>query len=342
MCMLSYLPPKVMPDMTELRNGTEINPDGHGFAVHAGDRLITGHSLDAETALADFEEVRDLYPYGPALFHSRITTSGATDLTNCHPFRIGNDPLTVMAHNGILFSPPADEQRSDTRIWAEEIMPVKYFRLDKETVRDQIRWRIGRNNKFVIITANPRYKCSAYIINQQAGIWSKDSGIWHSNDGYKPFLPRRSYVASSMYDCYFCMSTGTVSGWSDICYRCNLCQYCEMVRADCECYRPQGGYGRRFPRVLGATASTTQTTFAVTGQGEVTADTSVPSTAFLAAGDDNAPWCPCTVRPWTKVINGVTMYECPKCHTAWSLPAAREHLTATGGDTHGRNATAEQ
>jgi predicted glutamine amidotransferase len=99
----------VQPDTDALLTGALVNADGHGFAIVAGrrlDRLIVQRGLDGEAVIDAFIAARLQHPQGPALFHSRLATHGDTTLDNCHPFTLGGDTRTVLAHNGVL---PAED-----------------------------------------------------------------------------------------------------------------------------------------------------------------------------------------------------------------------------------------
>lgn len=196
MCMLSLYPPGIQPDPEHLLNGARINRDGFGYAIitgttRSGRGLLTGKSMTAPDLVKQFCELREQHPEGPALFHSRLSTGGLRNTDNCHPFTVSNDDKTVLAHNGVLFSVPRGESRSDTRIFAEDMFP-KYRRLDKGypvkdgyrfTVLDQIAAWAGARNKIMILTANKRYRYSYYMINDDQGWWL-DTGEWHSNRDY--------------------------------------------------------------------------------------------------------------------------------------------------------------
>lgn len=205
MCLLSYYPPGVMPDREHIENGCTYNEDGFGWAIVVpaddnglGARLIVGKSLNAGEAVDGFLRARGNNPYGPALFHSRLSTGGTEDTYNCHPFQVGHDPETVVAHNGILFSVDYKEKKSDTRIFAERIMPKQYKRLDKPGVQRAFHRHLGTYNKMVVLTVNPRYKSYAYLFNEEAGHWTTD-GEWHSNLDYLSPAPiyRRSFKGGS-------------------------------------------------------------------------------------------------------------------------------------------------
>jgi hypothetical protein len=187
MCLLTFCPDGVVPDVNALADGASMNPDGHGFAVVAGDRIIVRRGLDAEQVVEEFIRVRDAYPNGPALFHSRLATHGTVSKQNCHPFRMGRDRRTVLAHNGILpdqVRPVGDDIRCDTRIAAEDYLPHDPFgSLDSPAGSEALRRWLGPTNKMVILTVDPRYRNTAYLLNEDCGFWHND-GAWYSNTGF--------------------------------------------------------------------------------------------------------------------------------------------------------------
>lgn len=186
MCILTFIKPGITPDTDLLLRGALVNPDGHGYAIHTGDQILTGHGLDATTLIAEFTKLRDMHPDGPALFHSRLATHGRHDLTNCHPFRLGGDERTVLAHNGILpahVHPAKGDPRSDTRIAAEDYLPTRPFgSLDSWAGRERLERWLG-TDKLVLLTVDPAYKHPAYIFNEHRGHWI--AGSWYSNDTYR-------------------------------------------------------------------------------------------------------------------------------------------------------------
>lgn len=184
MCLLTYIPEGIQPDMTALENGTELNRDGYGYAIVHHDQLTIRKDLVAERILERFQLDRAAMPDGPALFHSRMSTHGTVNTKNCHPFHVGGDQRTVIAHNGILpnaVHPALKDKRSDTRIAAEDFIPrlgPLWFRRTRLAIE---KW-MGTGNKMVVLTTNRHYKGNAFILNEEAGIW--DNGIWYSNDMY--------------------------------------------------------------------------------------------------------------------------------------------------------------
>jgi hypothetical protein len=170
MCLITYLPPGVMPVQEHLENGARLNPDGHGFALGT---TWAHKGLDPAWMIRMFTRLREENPGVPALFHSRLGTGTSTPtVDNCHPCHSGD---LIIAHNGFLF--PASNGKSDTRVFAEEILPR--YDLDNEQHRQILEQRLGPHNKLVILKPDGH----ADILNPQHGITLPD-GTWHSNISY--------------------------------------------------------------------------------------------------------------------------------------------------------------
>lgn len=269
MCILSYHPSNapLNSDVYEaLKNGFLNNPDGSGYAIASPnyDYVLTGHSLYGRDALDEFMDMRRDNPEGPALFHSRWATHGSISTANCHPFYVDHDKRTVLGHNGIL---PADahpskrDDRSDTRILADELLPITYSRLDHKPTRRRLATWAGRGNKLLILTVDPKYRRPYYLVNAAAGTWDRTTGMWHSNTGYMyvptwhypstaaantsdPYDPTTPYDSDFevRYDaegreiCWMC-GTGTLSEWTRYCNNttCESCGDCGEWAGDCLC-----------------------------------------------------------------------------------------------------------
>lgn len=243
MCLLTFIPAGKQPDEGALLRGIDSNPHGNGFAIVHCDQVIVRKSMDGDKLLSEFMELREQCPDGPAIFHSRITTHGATTEDNCHPFNVGHDPRTVFAHNGIMpnrVQPRGKDQRSDTRITAEDFLP-RFGNLNKPTTRKAFtRWMTANyTNKAVILTVDPRYSENAYLFNEAAGMW--DDGIWYSNDSYQPNR-WNAYAKTSPWT----SSTLGTGGWDDYptgtngYYWCGECKQEESVcRTVATCGKPR-------------------------------------------------------------------------------------------------------
>ncbi|WP_068056217.1 class II glutamine amidotransferase [Nocardia xishanensis] len=247
MCILTFVKPGITPDLDALSNGAAANPHGHGYAVITGNTITVGHGMDAATVIAEFAQVRAQYPDGPALFHSRLATHGLREIDNCHPFRLGGDERTVLAHNGILptnVHPHADDPRSDTRIAAEDYLPTQPFgSLDSWAGREHFERWLGRD-KIVILTVDPAYKHRAYIFNEHRGHWDAES--WYSNTDYRPYQWREAADDCEEY----CVNCGEPD-YDRLGPHCPWCGFCtECIRTFPKCVCPSLDGEERYADLL--------------------------------------------------------------------------------------------
>lgn len=267
MCMLTVFP---MPDLLDadmierLENGAAVNDDGHGFAVVVGRQIHTGHNLDRKQAIAQFAEAYE-QATGPALFHSRWATHGAVTEFNCHPFPVRKFTDTYLAHNGIMPAeaiPDKGDPRPDTRVFADDILPRRFSRLDSRKVRGHLSTWLG-GNKVAILTTNRRYRRNLYLFNAGLGEWV--DGVWFSNSDYDGTWSR--YLASKYgtvnaepENCILC-GMYAVNAWA-ICTSCQTCQDCLEVQSECLCYLPSHKEADddpdQWPSVLYPTGSTVE------------------------------------------------------------------------------------
>ncbi|RDI45304.1 class II glutamine amidotransferase [Nocardia mexicana] len=235
MCILTFYRPGVTPDLVALHAGAIVNPDGHGYAVVADDRILVGHGLDPDRVIDEFATVRAEFPDTPALFHSRLATHGTVSVDNCHPFIVGGDERTVLAHNGILptlVQPPKGDLRSDTRIAAEDFLPTQPFgSLDAWTGRSGLEQWL-RTDKMVLLTIDPAYRHTAYVFNEHLGHHS-DDGAWYSNTSYQWPLALLDGNAEDAY-CGMCGEFDPERPGTH-CVFCGYCQDCIRPFPHCEC-----------------------------------------------------------------------------------------------------------
>ncbi|MEH1166433.1 hypothetical protein V6V47_13695 [Micromonospora sp. CPCC 205539] len=246
MCLLTFCPATVMPDLTALLHGADANPHGHGFAIVTGSRIVVEHGMDGPSVIEAFAAARREYPDGPALFHSRLTTHGATSLDNCHPFPVGGDPRTVLAHNGVLprrVQPGRGDTRSDTRIAVEDFLPRFGSLHLRRNRRRFARW-MTVTNAVVVLSVDRRFPQRAYLLNEESGIW--DGGRWYSNDSYLPFplawadgddgWSRWGRPIDADDQCGTC---GAVADLGEtVCRYCGCCVDCGDLPQDCSCSTP--------------------------------------------------------------------------------------------------------
>lgn len=202
MCLLVVCDANSTPTEEELLQGACRNPDGFGFAIMTPDGIISERTMSAKKSIRRFLELRAQYPSAYALWHCRIATHGVKNEDNCHPFQVGGSAMTYLAHNGVL-SLPIDEndRRSDTRIFAEEVLPAMggVAALDDPRVFHILeKWALG--SKVVVMTVDPAAKFNLYILNEKSGTWDSD-GVWWSNTYHRPapvYTPPK--YASYRYD----------------------------------------------------------------------------------------------------------------------------------------------
>lgn len=186
MCLLVAYLPGSMPDPAALSRAASRNPDGYGWAIVAGGRVLSHRTMDSSEGVSSFVTARAANPDGPALWHARIGTHGALDLENCHPFTVEGNPLVVVGHNGML---PISTKcgRSDTRVFASDMVrvsdlddPAAFYWLEQ--------WAAG--SKLVFLSADPATSSALYIVNENDGDWSDtEPGVWYSNSSHREFVP---------------------------------------------------------------------------------------------------------------------------------------------------------
>ena len=195
MCMLCVVPKGVIPSREKLENSALNNPHGFGFAIviPSENRIISERSMDADESINRFLKLRNEYPEGYAMWHARYATHGSRNIENCHPFTVGKDKRTYLAHNGILdIDIKAKDDRSDTRVFAEELLPTigGVKSLDNDHVWDMI-CEFASGSKICILTVDPKAEHQCYIINQDLGREDND-GVWWSNDSC--YLTETNYL----------------------------------------------------------------------------------------------------------------------------------------------------
>jgi predicted glutamine amidotransferase len=264
MCMLCVIPPNVIPSREKLENSALNNPHGFGFAIviPSENRIHAERTMDADASISKFLEMRKRHPEGYAMWHARYATHGSRNVENCHPFRVNGDRKTYLAHNGILPVLEDDSDRSDTRIFAEDVIPAMggIKALDNEQV-----WNILEDfttgSKVCILTVDPEAKHQMYLLHEEKGKVD-ESGVWWSNDScyldygwgtanYKYKSKDNGLSVASTYiekdskdwlecdvcEAYISKSEARSHGYSeDFCEACGSCYGCATYISDCLCY----------------------------------------------------------------------------------------------------------
>jgi len=262
MCMLCVVPPNVIPSREKLENSALNNPHGFGFAIviPSEKRIHAERTMNADTSINRFLQMRALHPEGYAMWHARLATHGTTTVDNCHPFRVGGDRKTYLAHNGILpIIEPTGDTRSDTRIFAEDLLPAigGVASLDNPQVQNLIE-DFTSGSKVCVLTVHPDAKYQCYLFHEEKG-WRDESNVWWSNDSchittssYKPY-DGKWYSSSPLdfisknegiyYECQVCELAVDEeelfeSGLgNDYCPQCGSCYQCNAYMTDDLCYK---------------------------------------------------------------------------------------------------------
>ena len=275
MCMLCVVPPNVIPDKDMLENSCLNNPHGFGYAIAIPkeERIQVFTSMNADECISRFLFDRALYPEAHAIFHARYATHGASNLANCHPFKVVDDK-TYLAHNGILpILESNKEDRSDTRIFAEDLMPAigGVVALDNSQVWNMLE-DFTTGSKVAFLTVDPKAEHELYLLHEEKGHYDK-SGVWWSNDtcyldyGY-PYAYNK-YMSHYLHDtkdmekgtpsddpdtyfleCHTCDSVqeyweSLKKGNDSFCGTCGTCYDCNTHKNNCLCYRGRQVYENR-------------------------------------------------------------------------------------------------
>ena len=278
MCLLVVCKPNAVPKHDELTEGACSNPHGYGFAMVIDGKIFRYRTMSARKAVNKFIHMRQQNPQGYAIWHARYATHGVRNEDNCHPFQVGDDTDTVLAHNGVLDTfIGKDDKRSDTRIFAEDTLPKLggVCALEDENLYRMVEgWASG--SKIAVLTTNPKAQYQLYLINESLGHWD-DNGVWWSNSSYKrttyttttyyaptPAIPTKEldeadYVDEQNYysellehavlnkkddeylvidTCPTCESLIDIDRSAEYCQYCDTCMSCSATWQDCMCYTP--------------------------------------------------------------------------------------------------------
>lgn len=192
-CLITLLPPgvTVTPEVREaILNGIEVNPDGAGMAIVADGYVIRRRSMDAYALLETFEVARSVWHEHWACFHSRLASDRqpAPAPEHIHPFQVGDDPTTLLFHNGSIPQLTSDDDpRSDSRVLAEDVLGdprnatygLSYLGSDLPLLE----FMLGPYNKAAVLTANPKYDEECVIVNRDQWLVTTQ-GVLHSNADY--------------------------------------------------------------------------------------------------------------------------------------------------------------
>lgn len=252
MCIIICGFGSALPTRAQLEYSCINNQDGFGWGVVLADSsILVGKSMTAKTAIDDYLTcvASNQDSVAASGFWARIATHGATNISNCQPFTVGDGSGSVMFHNGILpLYADKSEVRSDSRCFAEDVLPQLggVAALESQGVWDVVS-AFADGSKLVFLNPNPQNPLT--IVNEKLGHWVGD--VWYSNKSYEKYTsiytPRYTTgtvqykteedfdsVDSALADnlCFYCFRH-LVAGTCDYC---GWCWDCDEATSACLCW----------------------------------------------------------------------------------------------------------
>ena len=182
MCIAIVKPPHIDLEEKLLKQCSENNPDGCGFAyVNSEGNLQIEKTMEFEEFLRLYISAMEDNPDSHFLIHFRLATHGKKDVENCHPFWI--DENRVMMHNGTIHKctpsyKDKEETRSDTQIFNDMILKNLPLGWEESCgISELIEDFIGMS-KVVVMDSDQNIT----FFNEQEGHWEND--CWFSNYSY--------------------------------------------------------------------------------------------------------------------------------------------------------------
>ena len=182
MCLAIYKTAGGKVPAEHIVTASKTNEDGFGMAVALGDKIHMVRSMKVDPILKTLERFKDY----PAIIHLRMATHGEKNEDNCHPFMV--DDSTAFIHNGVLTMPTPEKKFSDTWHFANLIVKPNQRGTAGEWLWSghaslNLHLLAGYTNKFCFLRADGKH----LIVNEGAGHWDGERGVWYSNSSYKAY-----------------------------------------------------------------------------------------------------------------------------------------------------------
>jgi predicted glutamine amidotransferase len=181
MCIIAAIQPTATISKETLKRCWDNNPHGGGFTYTDGKRVQVVKEMSSFKRLwKSFVECRELFPKSTFIVHFRISTHGKINEVNCHPFKVSEQ--ISFAHNGIIRNSSFSNDFSDTVMFNTEILQQlpKNF-LENKVILRLVEEYIGSGSKLAFLT----WDNTLTLVNEKAGTWDAETGVWFSNTGYK-------------------------------------------------------------------------------------------------------------------------------------------------------------
>lgn len=179
MCLAIYKPKGRVVSQQRLMSGFYSNCSGCGFiyrdrngTVNVVKGLMSFNELSAAIDEAG-QEGHDM------AIHFRAATHGPVNNENCHPFSMLGGKY-AMIHNGIFRVPMKRADLSDTGNYCIQVL--------EPAIKE------GSYKNLKAMQASPLWGWGAVVLmgpgnetliyNEEMGHWSKDDGVWYSNQAY--------------------------------------------------------------------------------------------------------------------------------------------------------------
>lgn len=192
MCIIVFKPANKQLSKETIMNCFFNNNDGAGLMAWDSEKnklLIEKGFFDLEKFIETYEKYKDMQ----CALHFRISTCGAINEANCHPFRVADNLGFV--HNGSIRIKRPLKDFSDTWHFNEELEIVKdYWGTPKfDEFLESVDEYLGFS-KLLFMDNSGNYK----IYNEKAGNW--EDGIWYSNHSYKSYYGYSRYSSYNLYE----------------------------------------------------------------------------------------------------------------------------------------------
>jgi len=181
MCLLIASLPQSPVSIERIESAATANPDGIGIAYPY--RKGMSRYVSIAPGSREFAEISRISENEPSIIHFRFATHGTRTPDNLHPF-LSPCRRYALAHNGVFHGLPHEKFRSDTRIFAEDIVFPILARRDLEDVWPVIEDACGGQKVCIMDWKTGEI----YIAGEDGGHY--DGCTWYSNTSYAGFRDR--------------------------------------------------------------------------------------------------------------------------------------------------------